>query len=331
MWQIDAFSLVQTSVRGSKIAHQNQGFYTKPFVIKAQVWLFTDCHPGNPFDLKSSNGLESDQQKVLEELEGISNQNSKFSPFKSLFEYIQEGNFTNRWENDPEKAILAPTHEMVDIINQRMLTMLIGDEKEYESSYSICLADGDSNFDDSIYTKEFLNSLRMSGMPHHIIKLKIGTPIMLMRNIDQKVELCNGTRLQALRLGNNIIDAKIISGGSIGKICAIRRMVISPTDTKMPFKLNRRQFPIQVCFAMTINKRQGQTLSQEQALDDGGMLLVNLLEAKAWIMNKLEASLAKLANDVVKSILTHISLVKYRVPEVEFWGKKGKSGEVVQA
>nr|GEY51086.1 uncharacterized mitochondrial protein AtMg00810-like [Tanacetum cinerariifolium] len=31
----------------------------------------------------------------------VSNQNSKFSPFKSLSEYIQESNFTNRWENGP--------------------------------------------------------------------------------------------------------------------------------------------------------------------------------------------------------------------------------------
>nr|GEW90122.1 hypothetical protein [Tanacetum cinerariifolium] len=60
----------------------------------------------------------------------------------------------------------------------------VGDEKDYESSYSICLADNDFNFDDSIYTTEFLNSIRMSGIPYHIIKLKIGTPIMLMRNID---------------------------------------------------------------------------------------------------------------------------------------------------
>ncbi|GKA04188.1 ATP-dependent DNA helicase PIF1-like protein [Tanacetum coccineum] len=160
-----------------------------------------------------------------------------------------------------EKTILPPTHEMIDIINQRMLALLRGDEKEYESSYSACLADEDSNFDDSIYIREFLNGLRMSGIPHHSIKLKIGTPIMLMRNIDQRAGLCNGTRLQVLRMGNNIIEAKIISGGSVGAICAIMRMLISPTDTKMLFKLNRRQFPIQVCFAMTINKSQGQTLS----------------------------------------------------------------------
>nr|GEZ14729.1 cell division cycle protein 48 homolog [Tanacetum cinerariifolium] len=37
------------------------------------------------------------------------------------------------------------------------------DEKECESSYSICLADEDSNFDDLIYTIEFLNGLRISG------------------------------------------------------------------------------------------------------------------------------------------------------------------------
>nr|GEY52156.1 ATP-dependent DNA helicase PIF1-like [Tanacetum cinerariifolium] len=63
--------------------------------------------------------------------------------------------------NDDEKSIFAPTHEMVDIINQRMLSLLIGDEKDYESSDSVCLADDDSSFDDSIYTTEFLNEIRV--------------------------------------------------------------------------------------------------------------------------------------------------------------------------
>lgn len=170
----------------------------------------------------------------------------------------------NLWNPEffQERAILAPTHEMVDIINDRMLDLLDGDETLYESADTVALDDADTNFDDSIYTTDFLNGLRMSGLPLHAIKLKIGTPIMLMRNIDQKAGLCNGTRLQVLRLGVNVIEAKIISGGNIGNICAIPRMIISPSETKMPFKFNRRQFPIQVCFGMTINKSQGQTLSQ---------------------------------------------------------------------
>jgi ATP-dependent exoDNAse (exonuclease V) alpha subunit len=31
--------------------------------------------------------------------------------------------------------------------------------------------------------------------------------------------------------------------------------------TKLPFVLERRQYPINICYAMTINKSQGQTLS----------------------------------------------------------------------
>ncbi|GJY08030.1 replication protein A 70 kDa DNA-binding subunit B [Tanacetum coccineum] len=161
-----------------------------------------------------------------------------------------------------ERAILAPTHEMVDIINERMMALIPGEETIYESSDSVSLVDDDTNFDDSIYTTDFLNGIKMSGLPKHAIKLKIGTPVMLMRNIDQKAGLCNGTRLQVLRMGINVIEGKIISGGSVGKICAIPRLVITPTDTKMQFKLNRRQFPIQICFGMMINKSQGQKLSQ---------------------------------------------------------------------
>ncbi|GJT93953.1 NPGR2-like protein [Tanacetum coccineum] len=49
------------------------------------------------------------------------------------------------------------------------------------------------------------------------------------------------TRL-TLRMGTNLIEAKIISGSSVSTICAIPRMVINLSGTKLPFKLNRRQF-----------------------------------------------------------------------------------------
>ena len=36
---------------------------------------------------------------------------------------------------------------------------------------------------------------------------------------------------------------------------------MSPNDSKWPFKLNIRQLPVTPCFAMTINKSQGQSLN----------------------------------------------------------------------
>ena len=110
-------------------------------------------------------------------------------------------------------------------------------------------------------TTEFLNSLTTSGLPNHNIKIKIGSPIMLLRNLDQTQGLCNGTRLIVTKLAKHVIAADIISGKNIGQNVYIPRMSMSPSQSPWPFKLLRRQFPIMLSYAMTINKSQGQSLS----------------------------------------------------------------------
>ena len=57
-----------------------------------------------------------------------------------------------------------------------------------------------------------------------------------------------------------MIEVEIITGTNIGKRVFIPRITLSPSDSKWPFVLKRRQFPISVCFAMIINKSQGQSL-----------------------------------------------------------------------
>ena len=58
----------------------------------------------------------------------------------------------------------------------------------------------------------------MSGLPHHKLALKIDTPIMCLRNVDQRGGLCNGNKFQVLRMRINNIEAKITSGG---KLCEV--------------------------------------------------------------------------------------------------------------
>ncbi|XP_074274084.1 ATP-dependent DNA helicase RRM3-like [Silene latifolia] len=86
---------------------------------------------------------------------------------------------------------------------------------------------------------------------------------MLLRNIDQANGLCNGTHLEVSHLGDRVIGVTVISGSNDGIRVYIPRITLTPSDTtRFPVKFERRQFPLAVCFAMTINKSKGQSLSR---------------------------------------------------------------------
>ncbi|XP_045792830.1 uncharacterized protein LOC123887538 [Trifolium pratense] len=72
-------------------------------------------------------------------------------------------------------------------------------------------------------------------------------------NADPAHGLCNGTRLIVTKMRQFIIEGKIILGSNIGDVF-IPRLSLTPSDVRIPFKFQRRQFPIIVSFAMTINK-----------------------------------------------------------------------------
>ncbi|KAL7108921.1 hypothetical protein ACP275_06G143300 [Erythranthe tilingii] len=158
------------------------------------------------------------------------------------------------------RAILPPANEIVDVVNDYMLSLVPGEMMTHLSFDSPCSANEGIDRPDDIHTPEFLNTINSSGLPNHELKLKVGVPVMLLRNIDQSPGLCNDTRLSIPRLGKRVLEAKIISGTNIGHKVFIPRLTLTPSDSRIPFKFQRRQFPIMLSFAMTIYKSQGQSL-----------------------------------------------------------------------
>ncbi|XP_010456943.1 PREDICTED: uncharacterized protein LOC104738474 [Camelina sativa] len=137
----------------------------------------------------------------------------------------------------------------------------LAEERIYLSSDSIDPQDKRA-LKNKVYSPDFLNTIKVSGIPCHRLRLKIGCPIMLMRNIDPHGGLMNGTRLQITQMADHVLQARILTGTRVGKIVLIPRMLISPSDARLPFKMRRRQFPVSVALAMTINKSQGQSLEK---------------------------------------------------------------------
>jgi hypothetical protein len=57
-----------------------------------------------------------------------------------------------------------------------------------------------------------------------------------------------------------ILEVLIIGGDHHGEKAFIPRIVLKPSSSQYPFSLKRRQFPVRLSFAMTINKAEGQSL-----------------------------------------------------------------------
>ena len=63
------------------------------------------------------------------------------------------------------------------------------------------------------------------------------------------------------RLHRHCIKARIIRGAFNGREHVIFRIKMSTKEGELPWILTRKQFPIRLCFAITVNKLQGQSLA----------------------------------------------------------------------
>jgi hypothetical protein len=136
--------------------------------------------------------------------------------------------------------------------------------RSYHSIDTVKNDHGDNDADQQVsFPVEFLNTLYPPGLPPHVLNLKIGAIVMLLRNLSIGNGLCNGTRMIVRDMNINVLKVEVITGALRGSVRLLPRVSLdTSSDVSIPFNLCRRQFPVKLAYGMTINKSQGQTFDQ---------------------------------------------------------------------
>ena len=158
------------------------------------------------------------------------------------------------------RSILTPTNANVDLINHTMVEMAPGPEIILLSADQV-----DNEQDARSFSVEYCNTLNPTGLPAHRIVLKSGVPLMMLQNIDPSSGLVNGTRMTFLSVSGNsrVMYCSMYDENAQTQVTvAIPRISLRPSEKEYPFEWSRRQFPVRVAFATTINKAQGDSLKR---------------------------------------------------------------------
>jgi hypothetical protein len=197
------------------------------------------------------------------------------------------------------RTILSPTNDAVDDLNYTILSKFPGEITVLHSRDQI-IDTGNAPID---YPIEFLNSIKVSGLPLSHLSLKPGCPLMLLRNIDP---------LQVLmEIKQRVLQCRILGGSFAGNVVFIPRITIDPSGEDMPLPMSRHQFPVRLAFVMTINKAQGQSvrivgLDLRTPIFSHGQLYVALSRCTSRDRIKVLMEGTKTANIVYPEVLQGI-------------------------
>lgn len=203
--------------------------------------------------LKVGSGLDQERGEMVQIPREILSEDVVTAVFGSNINVLTHEELASR-------AVLCPKNAETLSINERILKMLNGDSVQYFSVDGI--ADCETEEERMQYPLEFLHSLTPMGMPPHTLNLKKGCCVMLLRNLNPKHGLCNGTRLIVEALGINLIECSIFTGTRRGQRVFIPRIKLDVKNSDLPFVLERKQFPVRLAYSMTITKSQGQTFER---------------------------------------------------------------------
>lgn len=127
-------------------------------------------------------------------------------------------------------AVLADGHQNPEAFRQRAILTLRNDTAAEinahvqrgihdEEQIFYAINSTETNVDEDYrLSDEFLQSIECSSLSPNILRLKIGSPVMLIRNLYQKEGLCNGSRLTITHMAHRSLEARMLGGPMDGEL-----------------------------------------------------------------------------------------------------------------
>jgi len=102
-----------------------------------------------------------------------------------------------------DHIILCPKNDEVHDINEAILQQFNTNAKVHMLRSMDSVSEEDRMY--YAYPTEFLQQLNASGLPPTLLCLKVGSLVILLRNLDLGEELCNGTRMTVLNIRRKVL------------------------------------------------------------------------------------------------------------------------------
>jgi hypothetical protein len=145
----------------------------------------------------------------------VDSENALFRRVYPNLSTMAVNDFSNEYFRD--SAILAARNTEVTSINGKVLDSFPGQETSYYSINKVVAEAGADNEDTAHFTPEYLGSLDTASLPPHHLRLKVGVPVMVLRNLAASQGVCNGSRGIITHLGRRTIEMRLLTGTHAGK------------------------------------------------------------------------------------------------------------------
>jgi ATP-dependent DNA helicase PIF1 len=211
--------------------------------------------------------------------------------------------------SSPGRHIVTTTLEAAARVNNYIIGLLPG------VAVAAQAADTKIRCRDDLYSVEFIASLSLPGVPPAELLLKVGGRYMIMRNLDARRRMLNGTIVTVRAIQTYSLRVELPSGLIV--FLPRHSFTIKSDVSGLPFDIVRRQFPIIPAYAVTVHRIQGQTLTRMGVFVASdifchGMLYTCLSRVGGWesisVWSDSETGTFSLNNIVRPHVVAHLRM-----------------------